>query len=415
MSRWVILLISVLFSTRVTAKLSCSRTGERDIVCTAGGTNYILERGLVSDQNGITGIHLHSCRITQIKIESFKGLPSLEYLDLSHNFISNLDLGVLDEMHDMRALNLSHNSIKSLPLGLFDQVPNLEVLDLKANDLKRLQKTIFAPLTKIRHLDLSSSILIGGETSVDIFENNKVIKFLDLSRNDMSDAPENLLRTFTQIDFLNLDRCFLNEVPSFAIKINLRTMKHLILSTNQITKLDDPKTFFNLDNLEILNLAENAIESISDNIFKPLKKLKFIALRNNNLRTIPDTLFKNMPKLVVVYLQNNLLESLPVNAFKSSGVKTLNVGGNKITYLVDNFCLELKNSGTSLRKFMFTNNPWQCPCLLDVLAELNRMGIEYNPDKFDGKHKVCVFQDQYCHRHVEYNSMYVNLYKELVK
>ncbi|XP_060806871.1 leucine-rich repeat-containing protein 15 [Amyelois transitella] len=415
MSIWIKLLITVILETIVTAKLICSKKGVTDIVCTAGNSDYELERGVVSDQNGITGIHLKSCRITQIKLEAFKGLPALEYLDLSHNSISNLDLGVLDDTQNLKSLNLSFNSIKSLPLGLFDQEPNLEVLDLRGNSIKNLTKGLFAPLKKLRHLDVSNNFLVGRELSPDIFENNKLIKFMDISRNDLSDTPENLFQAFTQIDFLNVDRCFLDKVPAFTTKTNMKTMKHLMLSTNHITQLDDPKIFLNLESIEIINLAKNLIESISENIFKSLKKIKMIILRDNNLRSIPDTLFKGLPKLVNLHLQNNMLESLPVNAFRNSRIKNLNVGGNKITFLIDNFCLELKNSGTNLKKFMFTNNPWQCPCLLDVLVEMRRMGIEYNPDKYDGQQKVCVQQDQYCHRHLESNSVYIDLYQELVE
>lgn len=397
-----------------TADPTCQTFGVRDIVCYAGKSDYDLRRGLVSDNNRTTGITLRACRITDIEMESFKALPSLEYLDLSVNSLTKLKLGVLDDSFRLKFLNLSFNSLTEFPLGLFDQMPNLEILDLNRNQIDTIQQGVLAPLTKLRHLDLSGNMLAGRQLTSYIFEHNNHIQFMDFSRNDMSGTPDNLLQAFQAIDFLNLDRSFLNEVPSFATKPNLKSMKHLMLSTNQITKIDRPNMFVNLDNLEIINLAENAIESINANVFQPLKKLKMIVLRNNKLKSIPDSLFQNMPKLVNLYLAHNLLEFIPVNAFRGSGIKNLNIGGNKFTYLTDNFCLELKNSGTHLKKFYFGDNPWQCACLLDTLSEVRRMGIEYNNDKYNGEEKVCVANNFNCERQTTANDINQELFAELV-
>ncbi|CAG9794746.1 unnamed protein product [Diatraea saccharalis] len=398
----------------VEAQPSCTFTGnnQRDIICVSGKSDYVLVRGLVSDNNKTTGVTLRNCKIIDVEFEAFERMPVLEYLDLSQNQIKYLKLGVLDGFNRLKFLNLSYNELEGFPLGLFDQKPNLEVLDLKGNSIVNLELGVFDPMKKLKHVDLSSNALLGRDMNPYIFDQSTHIKFMDFSRNDMTDSKDILLDAFEELDFLNLDRCQLNEVPKFATKSNLKTIKHLMLSTNNIRAINDSKIFMNLENLEILNLSYNIIESIAADVFTPLKKLKMIKLMNNRLTQIPDTLFRNIPNLNNVDLSHNLIEFVPVNAFRSSPIKHLNLSDNRFSYLSDNFCLELKNSGGVLAKFYFNQNPWQCACLRDILNEVKNFGIVYNNVKYTGDEPVCVTNPNgfNCMRQMQENKYYVDLY-----
>ncbi|XP_048001761.1 leucine-rich repeat-containing protein 70-like [Leguminivora glycinivorella] len=406
---WIILLAAI----AVKADPTCTHQGT-DIVCTNEISDYILKRGLVSEHSSITGITLRNCRITHIELESFHKLPALEYLDLSVNKISRLELGVLDGFKKTIVLNISHNRLTEFPLGVFDQKPNLEILDLKGNRLENLELGVFDPLHKLRHLDLSSNKIKGRSQNPYIFDQSTQIKFMDFSRNDMSGTPENMLAAFEVIDFLNLDRCSLSEVPKFATRSNLRTMKHLLLSTNEITKLDNPAVFSYLENLEKLNLVANYITEVHQDVFKPLKKAQEILLSHNKMVNIPETLFQNMRYLTNIDLSNNFLENVPVNAFRGTKLKVLNLSNNRFTYLQDNFNLELRNSGVKLSHLFFQNNPWQCACLNDILVEIKKYEIHYNGDKYDGRRPVCVTNEFACKRQPSFNEFYSDLYDNVI-
>lgn len=408
------MVLSILVITE--AKPQCTTHNEKDVVCKADRADYKLVRGLVSDNNTTVGITLRSCRIIDIEFESFNDLNSLKYLDLSHNKIHTLKLGVIDEPKQLTFLNLSYNLITEFPLGLFDQLTNLELLDLKGNKISKIELGIFDPLVKLKFLDLSSNVLISKELNPYIFDQSPHITFMDFSRNDMADAPENLLHAFHSIEILNLDRCFLSQVPEFAMKSNMNTMTFLILTTNQIATLNNAATFVNYDSLEALDLSYNIIESINENILSPLKKLQKIVLRHNRLKTIPDNLFRNMPKLIVIHLNGNYIQDVQASVFRGSPVKYLNLSNNRLTYLQDNFCLELKNSGGKLKKFLFEPNPWQCACLNDLLKEVNRLGIEYNSNKYNGKNPVCVTTNEFnCKRQQNINDFYIEMYNDVTE
>lgn len=415
LSKQVAIIVLCIVTSQVHAKPNCQTLGyvQKDVVCTAGPEDYELQRGLVSDNDKTTGITLRDCKIKEIKQESFKNLPSLQYIDLSINKIENLHLGVLDGTRQVSYLNLSYNLISELELGIFDQKPNLEVLDLRSNKLKALKLGVFDPLRKLGHLDLSDNLLKGSELNPFVFDKSRGIKFLDFSRNVMSDSKDNLLKSFQSLDFLNLDRCFIkNNVPIFVRNSNLRTVRHIILSTNQIDNLRDATTFVNLDNLEILDLSFNSIDIINEDVFKPLRKLKKILLRHNNLRTISENLFQNIPNLGLIDLSYNRLEYIPVNALRGTSVKILNLSHNKFSFLENNFVLELRNSGAKLTKFYFNDNPWQCACLRELLNELRSYSVQYNSYKYTGKVIVCTIKksNKNCMRHVSENEDFSDMY-----
>lgn len=412
---YLLLAMFLLVETNPTGRTINDR--ETNVVCSNSGesSDYVLKPGLVSDNNKTVEITLRGCKISDIDLQAFQNLSSLMYIDLSQNNISHFKLGVLDGARQVTHLNLSYNVITDFPLGLFDHQPNLEILDLKENRIEELKLGIFDPLKKLKHLDLSSNRLKGKFIDPYIFNRTRQINFLDFSRNDMSDAPNNLLHAFQVLEFLDLDRCLLTHVPEFLTSGNLKTLKHLILSTNYISSLENSTVFFNLIHLEVLDLADNAIEKISGDVFKPLNKLKVIILRRNRISHLPDTLFLNMKSVANIDLSHNMIETVPVNAFRGTSVKNLNLSDNRFTYLIDNFCLELRNSGAKLKKFYFNLNPWQCACLTSLLDEVKRLGIEYNSINYDGTHPICVTtNDVSCKRHDQFNSVYTDLYDDII-
>ncbi|CAH2242315.1 jg25229 [Pararge aegeria aegeria] len=377
--------------------------------------NYKLQRGLVSDNNDTKKITLSGCKISEVEYEAFENLFSLEYLDLSQNKISELKLGVFDGTLEVKYLNLSHNSLTKFTLGLFDQKPNLNILDISGNKINNLELGIFDPLVNLNWLDLSNNALKGKDLNPYIFDESTKINVIRFARNNMHGAPENLLHAFKDLRVLNLDRCLLKELPAFATGSNLKTLRELILSSNQIKNLSDETAFRNLDNLYMLDLAGNVIESIDSNLFKPLKKLKILVLRDNKLTNLPNTLFKDMKSLANIDLSHNKIQGVPVDAFRGTSLKNLNLASNRITYITDNFCLELRNSGAILSKFYFNQNPWQCSCLRNILDEVKKYKISYNGVMYDGKHPVCVTTNEFfCKRHDMFNSVYTEMYDRLV-
>ncbi|XP_045539977.1 leucine-rich repeat-containing protein 15 [Papilio machaon] len=381
----------------VNAQPSCKFYGSSKTIasCKPGDSDYVLVRGLVSDNNRTTKIILRGCRITDVDYESFENLPALKYLDLSQNAIRFLKLGTLDEALEVTHLNLSYNMLSQFPLGLFDQKTKLLTLDLTGNKLVSFELGIFDTVPKLKYLYLSTNSFVGKDLNPYLFDQNPNLSILDFSRNDMSASPDNLLHALYNLETLNLDRTFLTAVPKFATAANLKSLKNLILSTNQIKRIDSPTVFINLDNLKVLDLSQNNLEFIHENTFKPLRNLVGIILRSNKLTHLPENLFQNVPKLINIELSHNQLKTVSINNFKGTSLKNLNLSDNKIIFLPENFCSELQNIDIILAKLYFLPNPWECACMNELINEVKTMNILYDGGDFDGAHQVCVVKDKF--------------------
>lgn len=398
------------------ANIECQQFPENEVVCIAGNEDFIIRKGSFAGATQATKITLRNCRIYDLEAAVFEDIFYLQYIDLSENILRSLQPGVFDGNIHVTHLNLSHNLITTLPTGLFNQKPNLKVLDLSGNKINSLPSDVFVALRKLDHLDLSNNDFVGKDLSPYLYSKTRKISMLDFSRNDMSDSPENLLNALQEFKYLNMDRCSLKDVPQFATRANLRSMTHLILSTNQITKIDQPRTFMDLVNLEVLNLAENLIENVAANVFIYLKNVKVIILRGNQLKILPDGFFRNLAKLGIVDLSHNMLEFVPLNAFRGTAIQDLNLSQNRFSFLDVYFCSQLRNAGIRISKLHIDDNPWQCACLNDVLKEMKSFGIEYNGDKYDGQHAVCVTTKVFsCNRELVDNNLFVDMYDSEVR
>ncbi|GBP27738.1 Leucine-rich repeat-containing protein 15 [Eumeta japonica] len=411
----ILLLTSLLTITRAAPECAHVGRNSQDVVCSAGSEDYVLRRGLVSDNNGTKTVTLRNCRITEVNYEAFHNLHSLTHIDISQNKLKRLRLGVLDGLSTVTNLNVSYNEIAAVPLGLFDKMPNLEVLDFRGNKLKTIKLGVFDPLRKLSYVDLSDNAIDSRNFSQYLFDKSKYVNRLDFSGNDMSDASDELLHSFQNLEILNLARCFFREIPKFATATQMVTLKHMILSNNQIKLMNDTTVFVNLANLEILDMNFNEITYMNEAVFKPLSKLKALTLRHNRISNLPQTIFQNFPKLNTLDLSHNEMVYIPVNAFRGSILRNLNLSDNRFTYLQNNFCLELRNSGAKLTKFYFNDNPWQCACLKELLDEVKKFNIEYNSAKYNGKVPVCVTNVQFvCKRQPDENEMFIELFNDKI-
>lgn len=408
--QWTMLLMIGSVSM-ISAQISCKFEDKSTfLVCSPGDSDYTLRRGDVSDNNQTYGIKLKGCRILDFNTDSFHGLPFLVNLDVSFNGLKKLKLGIFDELPELRYLNMSHNLIVDIPVGLLANIRNLLELDLSGNHLLNLNPGAFM---KISMLYLSHNTLRGSVMNPDAFESSD-INFLLFANNNMENAPDGLLRAMTELVYLNLEECSLTVIPKFITTRNLNTLVHLTLIGNKIKKITDMNTFNNLDDLRVLNLTQNLIEEIDENAFAPLKKLEKLDLSKNKLHVITDSQFRNFPELILLDLSRNFITMLPVNAFRGTKLNELNLSDNRITYLQDNFCLELKNSGAVLKAFYFNRNPWQCACLKQLLREVKSMNLDYDSENYDGKKPVCVTTSQFvCKRHEADNKMFLDMYDSI--
>ncbi|XP_057656234.1 uncharacterized protein LOC130893837 [Diorhabda carinulata] len=152
--------------------------------------------------------------------------PLVEYLDLSHNHISDLNRQVFSDLHltELKWLNLSYNKISQIDLYAFEGLEQLTSLDLSYNRIQYFLDQWWLSLNNLKELYLRGNSLasINSQPPISLPE----LKILDLSD---------------------------NKVANF----------HTIV-------------FENIPNVEVLDISDNYLINIHAELFKPITKLKLL-------------------------------------------------------------------------------------------------------------------------------------------
>lgn len=106
--------------------------------------SLILSRNYFSDvpsfqSPSLRSLHLSSCQISNINVDSLLGMSSLLEIDLSINQIEEIPENLASRT--LQELNLSYNAINSLTDQTFSSLPHLAVLDLRGNEFRDVWST----------------------------------------------------------------------------------------------------------------------------------------------------------------------------------------------------------------------------------------------------------------------------------
>lgn len=106
---------------------------------------------------------------------------NLEYLNLDHNSLVEIDENVLAQLSNLKELILSNNGLKFITSSL--RLPSLEKLDLSYNDIKGIESGAFHDFPELTHLLLGHNDITY--LSPDVFPIGNVITTLHLHHNSL--------------------------------------------------------------------------------------------------------------------------------------------------------------------------------------------------------------------------------------
>ncbi|XP_035693581.1 malignant fibrous histiocytoma-amplified sequence 1 homolog [Branchiostoma floridae] len=213
-------------------------------------------------------------------LEMARVSPSMEYIDISNNKLSNVAEALL-LLRSLKALLLSHNKIKKLPvdLDLNDLSPTLCVVDLSHN--------------KLEDLPLALCFL-------------RSLKKLYLKQNNIRTISENV-KSCKSLAILDVSHNWLREIPSHVISLpNLVEIRASHNHINSVSSLQ--KNEVNV--IEMIALAENHFTHFPEALIQ-MDKIKKVDLTNNEIKVIPQSIM-GMPKDVKLNLQGNPIIDPPL-------------------------------------------------------------------------------------------------------
>lgn len=187
----------------------------------------------------------------------------------------------------------------------------------------------------------------------------KTTKEISLCNSQLYIIPEEIYN-YSNLEVLNLSYNNITLIPENLILKHLPNLKKILLSYNPINQL--PINFFNLSKLELLNLENCSLESLTMEINDGdnNNQLKILNLSNN------PNLFKNdnnlqilsskLQNLKCLMLLNNELEKIPDFIFSCKNLEILNMNNNKLSDFIPILKLFIDNNLLRIKTLSLKNN-----------------------------------------------------------
>jgi Leucine-rich repeat (LRR) protein len=274
----------------------------------------------------------------------------IEYLDLSHNGIAEIEENALDNLVNLESLNLESNRLEVLNSFVFRNNKRLEYINLNKNEIQKINRRALKNLKNLKFVQLEKNECIkksigcsncsiseedlenelgecyrryyqidldnvkGKIFYVDLSESSERVKLtVNGTEEEKKSVIEFRFRDITKIDYIpveiftefpNLKRIEISRSNIPIVKENLfgkecESIEILWFIRNEIKSIER-KAFSHLKNLVKIKLRFNKIESISYSIFQTNSKLEEIDFRDNQIKALNPVIFKHLNHLKII-------------------------------------------------------------------------------------------------------------------
>lgn len=281
--------------------------------------NRIQSVNVTSSPDTRTKVVLTQLKYLDMSYNQLRSLPesffycmlSLRVLKVSNNCISSFSVTREISLNMVKIMDLSYNSLQSLTFGK-NTLRSLEELRLQGNNLATVDHQIFQRLPNLKHLQLQ--------------QNNLEICSSGPNHQDHTDCVS--FTSIPSLNFLNLSENSLRALPANAFADT--PLSSLDLSQNLGLDMDEGSLSGLEDSLVDLQLRENNISRLNTDL-SSLRSLKHIDLSTNQLTSLPT--WNKESSIESLNLQNNNLVTLDYRTMLTleRSLKTLYMGSNPLS------------------------------------------------------------------------------------
>lgn len=320
---------------------------------------FAIDSRTFAGMNRLRVLNLKGNKIRGIQQNAFQNLKSLTHLNLSENKIEELKPGCFMTLVNLVNLTLHYNLLTTIDSGVFDGLKSLKNLDLGENKLKFLSNDLLTTMSGIESVKFWSDdcILDFGTSSRNFSENIK-----SLTKSCTKPVE---LRCNTEMSFVDSNECIAESLTINYFKLKIAKVNGLTADeTKNVTAFISngqsmeflpyqlAETFPKLEGIVIV--ADSMLSVIHERNFKGLTELKQMTIRNNkHLKEIEPGSFYDLVQLEHLDLSYNSLTHLPRFVFaKLKQLETLKLSDNFIVNLIGDF-LSTRNK---IKDFRMNNN-----------------------------------------------------------
>ncbi|XP_052758557.1 leucine-rich repeat neuronal protein 1-like isoform X1 [Galleria mellonella] len=279
-------------------------------------------------QRKLQELHLNHNKISSVTNTTFQGLNSLTVLNLKRNFLEELTNGVFSTLQRLEELNLGQNRISRIEPRAFAGLTALRILYLDDNQLSSVPTTSFSLLGSLAelHVGLNAFTYLPD----DAFAGLNKLTVLDLNGAGLVNISGNAFRGLPGLRSLNLVGNKLSVVPTIQLS-GLTRLEELYIGQNDFLTLES-HSFKGLKNLKLLDITGTVqLERVEKGAFEDNVNLETVILANNKkLAVIEDCTLLGLPKLKHVSLKDNAIVTISENVFVGKELRQLDLTDNPI-------------------------------------------------------------------------------------
>uniref|UniRef100_A0A8D0BGJ2 Uncharacterized protein n=1 Tax=Salvator merianae TaxID=96440 RepID=A0A8D0BGJ2_SALMN len=308
--------------------------------------------------------------------------PSVQLIDASHNFITNLTVSDTSDLTQLVHVDLSSNRLQLISERALVHLVHLHSFILASNNLNQNYLSNGKALLSLWHLgtlDLSANKL-ESDMAASYLRSLPSLQQLDLSRNHITRLSVGFFRGVPRLREINLEYNYIVEIEEGTFAL-LRELHVLNLAMNSLLCLST----FSLTQLWVLNLSHNALQFfVAGGKLDEAYQLQTLDLSYNQLAFLP--LLPRRSSIRQLNLSHNAIACLAGNSttaeeftlkshkqvrpsvsWSVSGtarsLRDLDLSSNQL----GSFPLRLLRGLSSLHTLRLASN-----CLQDGLVELTR-------------------------------------------
>lgn len=276
-------------------------------------------------------IVLRNTNLTEFDFNWFAYQTNINELDISVNNLTklkNFELLNSQPWERLRELNLAANRLENTPEILKNLKSSLKKLDVSGNYIGQLNQTTLDRLTALETINLANTNL-SIASDINPFQRLKHISALTISNNNLETINVTLMAsTIENLDELHAANCQLKNATNVIVKLyqlikvldlsgnivgqlhentleQFQFLKHLNLSNTNLTSFNN-KTLQNQIKLHTLDLSGNRLSEIDVGFIS--RKLNVLNLNGNNLTKIDNLRRAHFPRLKTVRISRNQLD-----------------------------------------------------------------------------------------------------------
>ncbi|XP_053169908.1 lumican [Scomber japonicus] len=197
-----------------------------------------LTEPVIPPSKSLDELKMMNNKLTKFPSGLLSDKENLTYINIQHNDLTSESIsGAFKGPKKLISLDVSHNKLKKLPVG----VPStLEILYADYNEIDGVGAGYLSKLPVLQSLRISHNKLVDGGIPAGVFNVTSLVE-LDLSFNKLQSIPEineQLENLYLQANEIN--KFDLGSFCKFIGPVNFSRLKHLRLDANNITHSSMP-------------------------------------------------------------------------------------------------------------------------------------------------------------------------------